>query len=298
MNDFNDYVNQLNSLENQETKSELENFYFFNSSLFQFFKAIDNQVKLVLNSSNLNPKSVELIQSQVNEVLSTLNKLKFEISMLNSNKLSEEHRDNINKTITYIKEFMVIGEVEMISGQLIDLLKKNETTFSNEQEAQKRQEQADKERIDQEKVERKSQKEQERKKREKAERKVKSEKELKKRREEERKAKEEQNRKEREEEEEKEERKFLQEREEQIKQAKMRQTHVIYSDKLSPVNKLFGKFERDGKIGTYQISNNKIILKPQYVNVKYESHYAGKVTFRVENRKHFWYESKEYDEFA
>jgi hypothetical protein len=171
--DFNDYVNQLSNLDNQEIRAELENFYFFNSGLLQFFKAIDNQVKMILNSPNLNSKSVELIQSQVNDILPILNKLKFEISMFDPEKLSEEYKETINKTITYAKDFMVTGEVQVISNQLFDLLRKNELAFLQEQEECKRREQEEKEHIAREEIERKTKEEWERKETEEAERKEK-----------------------------------------------------------------------------------------------------------------------------
>jgi len=143
--DFANYVNQLNQLDNQENKSELENFYSFNAGLLQFFKGIDGQITAILNSPTINPKSVELIQTQVNAVLPTLNKLKFEISMFDTATLSEAHKAKINQTIVYIQNNMTIGEVDIISNQLYDLLQKNETAFTREQEERKRREQAEKE---------------------------------------------------------------------------------------------------------------------------------------------------------
>ena len=187
---YNDYISQLNNLDNEEFKAGLENFYSFNSGLLRFFKAIDNQLKTALNSPNLNPKSVELIQSQVNEILPILNKLKFEISMFDSEKLSKEYKEIVNKTIAYVKDFMVTGEVDIISNQLFDLLKKNETAFSNEREARKRQEQEEKERIARKEAKRRDKEERERKDREESERKAKEEKEHREREERERIAKE------------------------------------------------------------------------------------------------------------
>jgi hypothetical protein len=59
--DFNEYVNQLNNLDKQDAKSELENFYFFNSGVLQFFKGIDSQVQAILNAPAINPKGVEQV---------------------------------------------------------------------------------------------------------------------------------------------------------------------------------------------------------------------------------------------
>jgi hypothetical protein len=136
--DFDSYVDKLNNLDQQEAKSVLEEFYFFNSGLLQFFKAIDNQVQVILTGSTVNPQSVELIQNQVNAVLPTLNKLKFEISMFDANTLSEAYKKKISINIEYIKNFMLVGEVNFISEQLFGLLEKNETAIALKKEQKKR----------------------------------------------------------------------------------------------------------------------------------------------------------------
>jgi hypothetical protein len=140
MSNFDDYINRLNSLDQQEAKTELENFYFLNLGLLQFFKAIDNQMQVILNSSTINPKSVELIQNQVKSDLLVLKRLKYEINMLDTNSLSTAHKDKINKIIGYIKDIMVIGEVDTISNQFFALLKENETAIAWEKEQKERME--------------------------------------------------------------------------------------------------------------------------------------------------------------
>jgi hypothetical protein len=165
MDDFNAYVKEISELDKQEAKTELENYHFLNLGLLQFFKAIDNQMQVILNSSTINPKSVELIQNQVNSDLPVLKKLKYEINMLDTNSLSMAHKDKINKTIDYIKDIMVIGEVDTTSNQFFALLKENETAIALEKEQKEREE-----------AERKAKAERERKEREEAERKTQEEK--------------------------------------------------------------------------------------------------------------------------
>jgi hypothetical protein len=184
--DFDDYLNKSNQLDSQEAKTELENYYAFNSGLLSFFTAIDNQVKAVMNSANINPQSAALIQSQVDAVKPMLNKLRFEINMFDAGSLSEAYKADINKTIGYIKGFMEVGEVDITANQLFALLQKNETAFAKEQEERKRQEREEKERIAREEAERKIREERERKEREEAERKAKEEKERQEREEKER----------------------------------------------------------------------------------------------------------------
>jgi cation transport ATPase len=132
---------------------------------------------------------VELIQTQVNAVLPTLNKLKFDISMFDTAILSEAHKAKITQTIAYIQKNMTVGEVDIISNQLYDLLQRSETAFANEQEERKRREQEEKERIAREEAERKAQIECEKKAKEEAEHRAKEEKERREREERERIAK-------------------------------------------------------------------------------------------------------------
>jgi hypothetical protein len=130
--DFNDYTNQLSQSLNQENKSELETLYSINSDLLKYFKAIDKHAQALLSASNIDLRSIEEIKG----VLPVLNKLKFEINLLDANSLSITHKAKINKTISYIKEVMLIAEVNSIANQFFDLLEKNETAFTEEQKQQ------------------------------------------------------------------------------------------------------------------------------------------------------------------
>lgn len=132
--DFNDYTNQLNQSLNKENKSELETFYSINSDLLKYFKAIDKHIQALLSASNIDFRSIEELKG----VLPTLNKLKFEINLLDANSLSDSYKAKINKTISYIKEVMLIAEVDSITTQFFDLLEKNEMVFAEEQEKRRK----------------------------------------------------------------------------------------------------------------------------------------------------------------
>jgi hypothetical protein len=199
MPNIEDIENMYGNKINADVKAELENYCTFHAGILQFFKGINGQIQAVLNSPTINPKSVGLIQTQVNAVLPTLNKLKFEISMFDAATLSDAYKAKINQTIAYAQNIMTIGEADIISMKLFDLLKKNEAAFVNEQEERERKEQEEKERIARKEAERKAKEERERKEREEAERKAKEEQERREREEAERKAKEERERREREE---------------------------------------------------------------------------------------------------
>jgi len=278
--DFNDYVNQLNNLDKQETKSELENFYFFNSGVLQFFKGIDSQVQAVLNASVINPKSVELIQTQLNTVLPMLNQLKFKISMFDTNSLSEAHKDKINQLIAYIKSTMSIGEVDIISNQLADLLKQNETAFAQEKEQRAKDEaeriaKAEREKKEREEAQRKAKEEHERREREEKERIAKAEAE--------RKAKEERERKEREEAE----RRAKEEKERMYEEQMANDLVFLMGQKINsnPVKIFLRKFQiqqgsPDGDGIIYEIDYNySSIGRNIYLKVKDEKIYSLGVNF-------------------
>jgi antitoxin component YwqK of YwqJK toxin-antitoxin module len=151
------YINQLNELNKQEAEVELNNFYTFNSGLLQFFKAIDDQFISLLQSPNLNSNSVGTILNEVNKIIPDLNNLKFEISMFDEIMLSNTYRNDVLKTIKYIKDMMVISEVEFINQKFNKILKDNEAKFREEQEKQQKeieeQKKEEKERIESERQE-------------------------------------------------------------------------------------------------------------------------------------------------
>ncbi|WP_193391205.1 hypothetical protein, partial [Candidatus Symbiothrix dinenymphae] len=153
-----------------------------------FFAAIDKQVKAVLNSAGISPDSVKTIQTQFEAVKPTLSKLKLAINKLDTEKLSNAHKTEINKNIALIKSSMEIGEVDILSNPFFELLKNDETAFNLEQEKeqkeQKRKEREEakrKEKVEKEREEKKereeAQKEKERERREAAEKKAQEEKE-------------------------------------------------------------------------------------------------------------------------
>ncbi len=127
----NDYINQLNKLGQQEIEEKLNTFYTFNSDLFQFFKAIDRQFLALINSND-NFSSIEAILTQTNTILPELSNLKFEISMLEDEKLSEYYRDDVIKTIKYVTEMMLVSEVEFTKQRLFSLFEQNSIKFDEE----------------------------------------------------------------------------------------------------------------------------------------------------------------------
>jgi hypothetical protein len=131
--DFNNYANLLGQLDKQEIEVELNNFYTFNSGLLQFFKAIDNQFQMLLNTTTLNSKSIETVLAQTNIILPDLNNLKFAVSMLDEEEISEFYQKDISKTLKYIKDVMVISEVQHIKQNFDKLLSDNESKFKQEQ---------------------------------------------------------------------------------------------------------------------------------------------------------------------
>ena len=135
--DFDKYVGALNEITNSENRAELEGFYTLYFAILQFYKGIDKPIQTLLNKLNISEKNVELIEKQINNALPALNKLKYEVSVFDSNRLSVKHKNKINQLITYIKEEMVISELDAISNQFFNLLKENEIAFVSEQEEKK-----------------------------------------------------------------------------------------------------------------------------------------------------------------
>ena len=131
--DFDKYVNSLNELDNQENKTELESFYTLHSAVLQFFKAIEKTLQDLMTKSSVSP----IVIKQLENVLPMLTKLKYDVSIFDSNRLSIKYKSKINQLMTYIKEEMVISELDAISNQFFDLLKENETAFVAEQEEKK-----------------------------------------------------------------------------------------------------------------------------------------------------------------
>ena len=103
--DFKDYINELNSLENQEAKAELQTFYMLHASTFKFFKAIDNTIQILLKQPDINKVALESLKKGV----STLSQLKTDISVLDVTISSD---NKVGQLISYIKTEMTISEVD------------------------------------------------------------------------------------------------------------------------------------------------------------------------------------------
>ena len=102
--DFNDYIQNLNDLDNQEVRAELETFYTLNSTIFRFFRLIDKTIIDLLKQPNISSSALNELKS----ILPQLSKLKKEISSLEPNILSD---NKIEQAINYIKNEMLLSEV-------------------------------------------------------------------------------------------------------------------------------------------------------------------------------------------
>jgi hypothetical protein len=106
--DFKDYINELNSLDNQEAKAELQTFYTLHATTFKFFKAIDNSIQELLNQPNISKIAIE----QIENVLPVLTKLKREISKLDPTTFANEYKNEIQNNVIYIQDTMTLSEIE------------------------------------------------------------------------------------------------------------------------------------------------------------------------------------------
>ena len=106
--DFKDYINELNALDNQETRTELQTFYTLHASTFKFFKAIDNSIQELLNQPNISKIAIE----QIENVLPVLTKLKREISKLDPTTFANEYKNEIQNNVIYIQDTMTLSEIE------------------------------------------------------------------------------------------------------------------------------------------------------------------------------------------
>ena len=61
--DFNDYINNLNDLDNQENRTELKTFYTLNSTTIKFFKTIDKAILDLLACPNISSVAVKQLEA-------------------------------------------------------------------------------------------------------------------------------------------------------------------------------------------------------------------------------------------
>ena len=129
--DFNDYINNLNDLDNQENRTELKTFYTLNSTTIKFFKTIDKAILDLLACPNISSVAVK----QLEGVLPVLTKLKRELTILDKDILSD---GEINSLVDYIKNSMPVNEVEIVFQEFHDLYKKKEDLITRENERKRR----------------------------------------------------------------------------------------------------------------------------------------------------------------
>lgn len=126
--DFKDYINDLNNLDNQEVRAELEALYTLNAPVFKYFKAIDSTIHNLLCQPNINV----IAKKQLEEILPTLIKLRSEILDIDSITYARGYKTKIEKAISYIKNQMVVNEVTNIAHNLFELLDNNKDAIKNE----------------------------------------------------------------------------------------------------------------------------------------------------------------------
>ena len=88
-NELNNYLNELSSLNENESRTKLDNFYNFNLSIIQFFDGIDKQVNNLLNSNNLNDQMVDILIKQIEDNLIQLTNAKREILLIEDERYSD-----------------------------------------------------------------------------------------------------------------------------------------------------------------------------------------------------------------
>jgi hypothetical protein len=167
------YGNKINA----DMKAKLEDLYYSNSGVLQFFKAIDRQIQKMLANSTINIASVSIVCKQLSDSLPKLNELKFEITMLTN--ISEACKGKINHTISYITDSMAISEASNVASKFFQLLKENHSAMAQEQisENEQRKKREEEERRAKQERERREREEKERVAREEAERKAREERE-------------------------------------------------------------------------------------------------------------------------
>jgi hypothetical protein len=150
MPDIKDMENMYGNKLNADVKAELEDLYYSNSGVLQFFKAIDGQIQKMLADSAINIASASTIRKQLSDSLPKLNELKFEITMLTT--ISETYKGKINQTISYITDAMAISETSNVAAKFFQLLKENQSAIVQEQiaenEQKKKREEAERKEIE------------------------------------------------------------------------------------------------------------------------------------------------------
>ena len=127
--DFKDYINGLNELDNQENITKLEVFYAVNSNVLKFFIAVNETVEKLLKQSNINESVIKQLESN----LPTLIRLRNIILDLDSETYAKEYKTKIYKSADYIRNLMIISEVDVVAQKFLELLENNKRALTAEQ---------------------------------------------------------------------------------------------------------------------------------------------------------------------
>lgn len=123
--DFNDYVDNLNSLDNQEAKAEVETFYTLNSATFKFFKTINCTIEDLLAQTNIRSSA----KTYLEDILPVLIKLRSEILRIEQSTFAVGYKEKVDIAIKYIMNKMVVNEVEDVAHKFYKLLEDNESAL-------------------------------------------------------------------------------------------------------------------------------------------------------------------------
>ena len=138
--DFEKYIDDLKIILNQDLNREkFKDFYKQHNATFQFFNGVDKSAKDILHKPVI--EVVDFMQLETK--LPLLTELKSKISFPDYD-MSSSFKDIINQTISYIKNEMLVSEIDDTAKQFFDLLKKNKQAYIDEEKEKDKKAQYDK----------------------------------------------------------------------------------------------------------------------------------------------------------
>ena len=126
--DFREYLNDLNNLDNQELRVKIETIYTLNSSIFEFFGAINDAVHRLLKQPTIDESAIK----QLEDILPTLIKLRKTIFGLDHEEFANGYRNRIYRYADYIRKTMALNEAEGAVQELGKLLDENKKALIDE----------------------------------------------------------------------------------------------------------------------------------------------------------------------
>jgi hypothetical protein len=138
-NELNNYINELNSVEKNELKTKLENYFLFNISTISFFKGINNQLKSLLGANSFDEVTILKIVNN-DETITTLTNLKRTLIFIDRKNINEDLQAKYDKYISYIEEKLTLNEVDEFVNKINDLLNENEELINENQKDKDKQE--------------------------------------------------------------------------------------------------------------------------------------------------------------